>query len=90
MDDVMFADDPQIQARGWLRPLTATDVGSYPHPSHAFAGVPQAWRRGSPSLGEDNEYVYKKILGVSDEEYARYGEAHVLAEDYLAPDGTPL
>jgi crotonobetainyl-CoA:carnitine CoA-transferase CaiB-like acyl-CoA transferase len=90
MDDTMFDNDPHIQARGWVRPLAATDVGTYRHPSHAYAGVPQAWRRGSPALGEDNEYVYKKILGVSDEDYARYSEMNLLAEDYLAPDGTPL
>jgi hypothetical protein len=40
-------------------------------------------------LGEDNEYVYKKILGVSDEEYERYREEKFLAEDYLDRLGEP-
>ena len=47
------------------------------------------WERGSPTLGEDNEYVFKKLLGVSDEEYAQYEEDNLLATDYLRPDGTP-
>ncbi|HZC51144.1 MAG TPA: CoA transferase, partial [Mycobacterium sp.] len=90
MDDAMFAADPHVADRGWLQPLASSDVGTHLHPGHAFRGVRQAWRRGSPALGEDNEYVYKKILGVTDDEYARYAETRMLAEDYLAPDGTPL
>jgi crotonobetainyl-CoA:carnitine CoA-transferase CaiB-like acyl-CoA transferase len=90
MDEQMFLDDQHVQARGWMQPLTSTDVGTHPHPGLAFRGVPQAWRRGSPGLGEDNKYVYQEILGVTDDEYLKYGEANIHSEDYLAPDGTPL
>ncbi|MGX7681622.1 CaiB/BaiF CoA transferase family protein [Jatrophihabitans sp. DSM 45814] len=90
MDDTMFCTDPHIQARGWMRPLNTTDVGTHPHPSQPYRGVPQAWRRGSPALGEDNEYVYKDILGVTDDEFEQYRESRILAEDYLAPDGSAL
>jgi hypothetical protein len=48
------------------------------------------WRRGSPGLGEDNDYVYKTILGVSDEDYERYRAQNILAEVYLSPQGEPL
>lgn len=89
MDEQVFSSDPHVQAREWLRPLTSTDVGTHLHPGQPLRGMPQAWRRGSPNLGEDNEYVYKKILGVSDEEYEHYRREHILAEDYLQPDGTP-
>lgn len=89
MDDVLFTSDPHLGARQWFRPLSSGDVGTHPHPGFAFSGVPQAWRRGSPTLGEDNEYVYKKILGVSDEDYRRYEQEKMLATDYLKPDGTP-
>ncbi|MET0578802.1 MAG: CoA transferase [Ilumatobacteraceae bacterium] len=89
LDDRGFIADPQIQARGWMRPLTTTDVGTHRHPSHPFRGVPLAWRRGSPALGEDNDYVYREILGVDDEEFEHYRRTNILAEDYLTPDGTP-
>ncbi|MDA8046908.1 MAG: CoA transferase [Actinomycetota bacterium] len=89
LDDELLTDDPNLAARGWFRPLESGDVGVHPHPGPAFTGVPLAWRRGSPTLGEDNEYVYKKILGVSDDDYARYERDHILATDYLKPDGTP-
>lgn len=89
LDDELLSADPHIRARGWMQPLHSADVGTHLHPGLAFRGVPQAWRRGSPTLGEDNEYVYKKILGVSDDDYERYRRENLLSENYLQPDGTP-
>jgi crotonobetainyl-CoA:carnitine CoA-transferase CaiB-like acyl-CoA transferase len=89
LDDQLLQDDPQLQARGWQRPLVSDDVGTHLHPGLAFVGIPQVWRRGSPTLGQDNEYVYKDLLGASDEEFDRYRQDNMLATDYLAPDGTP-
>jgi benzylsuccinate CoA-transferase BbsF subunit/naphthyl-2-methylsuccinate CoA transferase subunit len=89
-DNRMFCEDPQVIDRGWLQPLTTTDVGSHLHAGLPYRGVPHVWRRGSPGLGEDNDYVYKTILGVSDEDYERYRAQNILAEDYLSPQGEPL
>ena len=89
LDEAMFSGDPNILAREWRRPLTTTDVGTHLHAGHAYAGLDQAWRRGSPGLGEDNEYVYKKLLGVTDEDYEHYREIQILSEDYLDKTGTP-
>jgi crotonobetainyl-CoA:carnitine CoA-transferase CaiB-like acyl-CoA transferase len=89
LDDEMLNDDPQLNERGWFRPLESGDVGTHLHPGLAFSGVAQAWTRGSPTLGEDNEYVYKKLLHVSDEDYRRLEEERILATDYLMADGTP-
>lgn len=88
-DDELLTNDPHFSERGWIQPLHSGDVGTHPHPGLAFRGVPQVWRRGSPTLGEDNDYVYKSILGVSDEEFERYRAEKMLAEDYLMADGTP-
>jgi crotonobetainyl-CoA:carnitine CoA-transferase CaiB-like acyl-CoA transferase len=89
LDDEMFASDPHLRAREWQRPLRSRDVGTHLHPGLPYRGVPQAWRRGSPVLGEDNEFVFKQILGVTDEEFERYGRDRILAEDYLDPGGEP-
>ena len=48
------------------------------------------WRRASPALGEDNEYVYKTVLGLSDEEYAKLEAAGVAIRDYLDKAGNPV
>jgi crotonobetainyl-CoA:carnitine CoA-transferase CaiB-like acyl-CoA transferase len=45
------------------------------------------WERGSPTLGEDNEYVYKKVLGLDDDEYDQLVAANVIVTDYLDADG---
>ena len=42
------------------------------------AETPNHLRRAAPRLGEDNEYVYKELLGYSDEEYQRLeADGHV-------------
>lgn len=89
LGDEELSEDPNLRDRGWFQPLESSDVGTHLHPGLAFSGVRHAWRRGSPTLGEDNEYVFKKILGVSDEDYRRYEAEKLLATDYLMPDGTP-
>ncbi|MEX1009345.1 MAG: CoA transferase [Acidimicrobiia bacterium] len=88
-DDAMLTSDRQIADRGWIRPLTSADVGTFNHLGHAFRGVPLAWERGAPTLGEDNEYVFKEILGLDDGEYDRLVSERVATEDYLDPDGNP-
>ena len=89
LDDAMFCHDPQIRDRAWLRPLHSADVGTHLHAGLPYRGVPAAWVRGSPTLGEDNEYVYRQILGVSDADFRRYRDDKILAEDYLDPQGEP-
>ena len=88
-DEQMLATDPHVEARGWIRPLASRDVGTYPHISFAFQGVPQAWDRGAPALGEDNDYVFRKLLGLDVDEYRRLVDAKVIVEDYLDPDMNP-
>jgi crotonobetainyl-CoA:carnitine CoA-transferase CaiB-like acyl-CoA transferase len=89
LGDDAFVADPQLRHREWQRPLHSLDVGTHLHPGPPYRGVLQVWRRGSPVLGEDNEFVYKKILGVSDEEFECYRKDKILADDYLDPQGEP-
>ena len=90
LDDRSLSDDPQVLAREWIRPLASRDVGSFPHLGHAFRGIPLAWEQGAPALGQDNEYVFKAMLGLSDAEYDRLVVDRVAVQDYLDPQGNPL
>ena len=72
MDQRDAFDDPHLQERGIFEEVYHEDVGG----SHLYVGAPYKMsdmpikiRRGPVRLGEDNEYVYKQVLGVSDEEY---------------------
>ncbi len=90
MDDAHLVLDPQVVAREWLRPLESLDVGVHLHPGHIFSGVPQSWDRGSPVLGQDNEYVYRELLGVIESDYDAYRRSQLLSDDYLDAQGLPL
>jgi hypothetical protein len=41
-------------------------------------------------LGEDNDYVYKNLLGLDDETYGRLEAAGIIVNDYLDRDGKPV
>lgn len=88
--DDLLESDANAAHRGWIRPLRSTDVGDHPHLGHAFGGLPQAWQRGSPALGEDNRYVYQDILGLDDEDYEQLLELRIAVEDYLDQNLRPL
>jgi benzylsuccinate CoA-transferase BbsF subunit len=88
--DELLEADPNAAARAWLRPLTATDVGTFAHVGPPFAGIPMEWRRGSPALGEDNRHVFQGILGLDDAAYARLVEQRIAVEDYLDSDLNPV
>ncbi len=78
-------DDPHVQARNLYQPqrLVMDDIGEhkYPKPLYDFPESPGGIRRPPVGFGQDNEYVYKELLGTSDAEYARLtAEGHVATE----------
>lgn len=77
--------DPHLSARGIFEDVYHEDVGG----SHLYVGAPFKMsetpariRRGPVQLGQDNEYVYKHILGVSDAEYAELERAGHIGMDF--------
>ncbi len=76
MDQSDAYGDPHFRERGYFQPLAHPRLGTYefPGPPWRFSVSSNTIEHHSPDLGEDNEYVYKKLLGFSDEEYARYAE----------------
>ena len=80
-------NDPQMKARGFFETVTQAECGTHRYPGLAFrmSNAPNHFRLPPVRLGEHNEYVYKEILGVSDEEYARLiKEGHIGMD--LVPD----
>jgi len=64
-------EDPQIRHRGFLRELKHSVMGYHTYHAHGFklSKTEGTWRAG-PALGEHNEYVFKEILGMTDNEIA--------------------
>ena len=78
-------DDPQLKERGFFEQITHEDVGTYLHPGMLWkmSKTPLSVRKPPCRLGEHNEYVYKKIIGVSDEEYAELEREGHIGMDYI-------
>jgi len=78
-------NDQHLRARGFFEWCTQEDCGT-----HLYPGMP--WKmtktplnlnpRGPARLGEDNEYLYTKVIGVSKKEYARLQKLGHVATKY--------
>ncbi len=73
--------DAHVRARGLYRECDLPDgVGRYacPTPLYALPDSEGGIRRAPVAMGQDNDYVYRELLGVSDGEYARLvAEGHI-------------
>lgn len=90
LEDDVFAD-PHVKARGFLRENTGVSTGTHLYPSHSWKwdGPDMKWEPIG-GLGLDNEYVYKEVLGFSDEQYQQAERDGHIATSYLDPAGNPI
>jgi crotonobetainyl-CoA:carnitine CoA-transferase CaiB-like acyl-CoA transferase len=76
--------DPQLKSRDYLRPLPHSEIGTWP-----IEGFPAKFDRmpvevgglpgrGAPMMGEDNDRVYREVLGLTPEEIATLREDWVI------------
>ena len=63
--------DPQLKHRQHFQQLNHPVIGPHNYAAQAFklSKVQGRPSRPGPCLGEHNEYVYTKILGIPDEEF---------------------
>ncbi len=79
-----FDCDPQLKARGYYVDLPHSEIGTWPVEgfpaklSRSPADVGGRTRRASPKLGEDNEYVYCELLGLTKAELAALKQEDVI------------
>ena len=74
-------NDPQITSRGLFFDLVCADgetVQQAPRVPWLVTPGPATDYRPTPAIGEDNEYVFRNVLGLSDEEIARLVEERVI------------
>jgi crotonobetainyl-CoA:carnitine CoA-transferase CaiB-like acyl-CoA transferase len=78
-------NDPHLKERGFFEELTQVDCGTHLYPGLAWRmpTIPNRLRLPPCRLGEHNEYVYKKVIGVSDEEYARLEAERHMGMDFV-------
>ena len=81
-DDEAFLDE-HLAARGFFIEMTQADTGThrYPGPPYRFREGRFRLRYPPVRLGEHNEYVYRQLLGCSEEEYVRLeADGHIGTE----------
>ena len=86
MDERMCFADPHLRERGFFAELDHPDAGKHQYPGAAWkmSGTPLRVERPAPCLGQHNEYVYKELLGYSDEAYRRFEKAGHIGTEYAA------
>ncbi len=72
LDDEDAYRDPHLLARGHFQEVTAPHLGTWQAPGVIWrmSRTPLRIRYPAPTMGEHNGYIYKELLGYSDEEYA--------------------
>jgi len=89
LDEADTYADPHLAARGFFREQGSVDVGSWSFPGQqwTWTGPDMRWEPIC-RLGDANDYVFRKLLQLTDAEYQALADAGHLSEDYLQPDGT--
>lgn len=79
-------NDPNYNERDFFEEVTQADCGTHLYPGIAWklSKTPNSIRTPPCLFGEHNEYVYKKVIGVSDEEYAGLMKAGHIGTDFVA------
>jgi len=63
--------DPQLAHRGhyWKLEHPVMGLRAYDGPAFRLSKTPTELRKAAPCLGEDNEYVFKEVVGLSEDEF---------------------
>jgi crotonobetainyl-CoA:carnitine CoA-transferase CaiB-like acyl-CoA transferase len=83
MDEKDCYSDPHVRERGFFEQVDHAECGTHLYPGVLWkmSGTPLHIRKPPCRLGGDNEYVYKTLLGVSDQEYSELErEGHIGTE----------
>ncbi len=77
-------EDPHLRARGFFYRVPHEDIGEREWPGFLFqlSSTPLSCRQPPVRMGEHSAYVYKELLGYSDEEYRRLEEAGEITMDF--------
>ena len=75
---------PQLDARGFYEELENEVTGRHWYPGLIWrmANTPNSLRSAPVTLGQDNEYVWKQLVGMSDEEYREHEQSGQIGDSY--------
>ena len=75
-----LCEDPHLKERNAFTMVENTELGKHHllSPVWRLSDTPAKTTRGYPAVGEDNEYVYGKLLGLTPQEMANLEEKGVI------------
>ena len=75
-----LANDPQLKQRGFFVELDHPELGKTISDATPIrlSDTPAEYNRAAPTPGQDNDYVYKKLLGMSEDEMTELDEQGVI------------
>ncbi|MSQ40610.1 MAG: CoA transferase [Dehalococcoidia bacterium] len=84
LHEIHAYNDPHVKAREFFVEITQADCGTHLYPSVTFRlpKAPFAVRKPPVRLGEDNDYVYRDVLKVSEQEYNRLKALGQIGTEY--------
>lgn len=86
LSEVRLLDNDHLADREWFQERSHPAIGTFKYPGHPWRAdtFDLAWGRAVPSFGENNEYVYREILGYSDAEMASLAKRGLIASEQKA------
>jgi crotonobetainyl-CoA:carnitine CoA-transferase CaiB-like acyl-CoA transferase len=75
--------DPQLKARGFWEEIKDHEAGMHSYPGRPFklSRTPLTTRMPTPSLGQDNVYVFRELLGMSEEELRHLRDSGIIGTE---------
>jgi crotonobetainyl-CoA:carnitine CoA-transferase CaiB-like acyl-CoA transferase len=82
--------DPQLNARGFFKTIAGRDIGTYRYPGFPwkFSETPLKVTHPPCMVGEDNDYVYKNVIGLAENEIKELESKQVIGDlkyDWAGP-----
>jgi crotonobetainyl-CoA:carnitine CoA-transferase CaiB-like acyl-CoA transferase len=83
MDQRDAFHDAQLQCRGFFETVKHREAGTHRYPGMLFKmnGTPLGIRRPPPCLGEHNDYVFRDVIGMLDEEISELTGRQIIGGD---------
>lgn len=82
-------EDAHLKERGFFQRIDRAEVGTHPYPIPTapmrFSRAPISISKPAPFLGEDNDYVYGQLLGMSKEEIQSLVDDHMIGTALFGP-----
>ncbi len=75
-------EDPHLDARGFFQTIDREVVGTQPYPSLGvrFSKIPLKDRMPAPTLGQHNEEILRRVLGLSDGEIEKLEREQIIGK----------